>query len=333
MNTTRIAVLGAGSWGTALAIALARRPGNRVVLWGRDAAQITAIRESRENVGFLPGVPLPEAIHPSADLAEAADAEAILMVTPSRGVRETATRLAAIGTRATLISCTKGIEHGSSLRMSEILAEILPGNPVAVLSGPSHAEEVARGMPTALVLGCAQEALAARWQAAITTPAFRIYTSTDVPGIELGGALKNVFAIAAGLGDGLGFGDNSKAALVTRALGELIRVGMAMGGRSETFHGLSGVGDLMVTCFSRHSRNRRVGEELGRGGRTLEAIMESMTMVAEGVPTTLAAWECARHHGLSTPVIDAVYALLYLQKTPQEILEETLTRTPRSEIG
>jgi len=333
VSETPIAVLGAGSWGTALAIAIANRPGNRVVLWGRDPRQMETIRRRRENAAFLPGIRLPETIRPSADLAEAAGAEAILMVVPSGGLRETAEQLAAIGTGATLISCTKGIERGSGLRMSEILARIVPGSPVAVLSGPSHAEEVARGMPTALVLGCAREAVAARWQAAITSPTFRVYTSTDVPGIELGGALKNVFAIAAGLGDGLGFGDNTKAALVTRALGELIRVGMAMGGRSETFHGLSGVGDLMVTCFSRHSRNRKVGEALGRGDRSLEAIMESMTMVAEGVPTTLAAWECARQHGLTTPVIDAVHALLYLGKTPQEILEEVLTREPKPEIG
>ena len=229
-----------------------------------------------------------------------------------------------------LISCTKGIEQGSEMRMSEILAQFLPKNAVAVLSGPSHAEEVAIGMPTAVVLGCADEAIAAKVQAAMNGQTFRVYTSADVAGIELGGALKNIFAIAAGVSDGLGFGDNSKAALVTRALVELIRLGTALGGQRATFQGLSGIGDLMVTCFSQHSRNRAVGERLG-AGETPEAIAASMQMVAEGVPTALSAYECARHHGIETPIIDAVHGLLYAGKSPREVLSDILSREPKPE--
>ena len=190
-----------------------------------------------------------------------------MVVTPSRVLREVAAQLARIKLRedAVLLSCTKGVERGSGARMSQILAEFFPEHTVAVLSGPSHAEEVARRMPTAVVLGCADSAIVQRLQQAFTTKFFRAYTSDDVAGIELGGALKNIFAIAAGVSDGLGLGDNSKAALVTRALAELIRLGTALGGRRETFHGLSGIGDLIVTCFSRHSRNRAVGERLGKG--------------------------------------------------------------------
>ena len=214
--------------------------------------------------------------------------------------------------------------------MSQILAEALPGNPIAVLSGPSHAEEVAVGMPTAVVLGCADEGIAAKVQLALNGQTFRVYTSPDVAGIELGGALKNIFAIAAGVSDGLGFGDNSKAALVTRALVELIRLGAALGGQRTTFRGLSGIGDLMVTCFSLHSRNRSVGERLGKG-ETPDAIAASMQMVAEGVPTALSAYECARQHGIETPIIDAVYGLLYEGKSPREVLSTILSREPKPE--
>ncbi len=200
------------------------------------------------------------------------------------------------------------LEHGTGLRMSEILTELMPAHPVAVLSGPSHAEEVARNIPAAVVLGCTDMVLAKNLQQTFNTRAFRTYTSDDVAGIELGGALKNIFAIAAGICDGIGLGDNTKAALVTRSLAELIRLGVRLGGQRETFQGLSGIGDLMVTCFSRHSRNRLVGERIGRG-ESLEAITTSMKMVAEGVPTTRSAWECARKVDIITPVIDQMHAI------------------------
>lgn len=325
----RIAVIGAGGWGTALANLMAAK-GEPVTLWGYDPQHVEELRATRVNTPFLPGIPLHDNVAPTADMAEAAGAELLIVVPPSKGMRGVAERLATVNPRGVVVSCTKGIEQGSGLRMSEILAQALPKNRIAVLSGPSHAEEVAIGMPTAVVLGCADEAIAAQVQLAMNGQTFRVYTSTDVAGIELGGALKNIFAIAAGVSDGLGFGDNSKAALVTRALVELIRLGTALGGQRATFRGLSGIGDLMVTCFSQHSRNRAVGERLGKGETPAE-IAGSMQMVAEGVPTALSAYECARQHGIETPIIDAVYGLLYESKSPREVLFNILSREPKPE--
>ena len=325
----RIAVIGAGGWGTALANLMAAK-GERVTLWGYDPHHVEELRATRVNTPFLPGVRLHDAVTPTADMAEVADAELFLVVPPSKGMRGIAERLAAVAPRGVLVSFTTGIEQGSGLRMSEILAQALPTSRIAVLSGPSHAEEVARSMPTAVVLGCEDAVLAAQIQSTLNSQTFRVYTSTDVAGIELGGALKNIFAIAAGVSDGLGFGDNSKAALVTRALVELIRLGTALGGRKATFRGLSGIGDLMVTCFSQHSRNRSVGERLGRG-ETPGQIAASMQMVAEGVPTTLSAYECARRLNVETPIIDAVHGLLYAGKSPREVLGDILSREPKPE--
>ena len=214
--------------------------------------------------------------------------------------------------------------------MSEVLAECLPGPAVAVLSGPSHAEEVARQSPAAIVVGCARAKTAIRLQTLFNAGTLRAYTGEDLAGIELGGALKNIFAIAAGVSDGLGLGDNAKAALVTRCLAELVRLGVRLGGQRETFQGLSGIGDLMVTCFSQHSRNRRVGERLGRG-ETPEAIATSMSMVAEGVPTTRSAYRRARTLGVETPVLDQVYAVLYERRPPAEALRGLFLREPKPE--
>ncbi len=328
---SHIAVLGAGSWGTALATLIAQR-GLPIVLWGHDAERIAELVKSRENSTYLPGVKLADAIRPTADLAAAAQSDAILVVVPSKVVREVAEHFANRGISRTtiLVTCTKGIERGSGMRMSQVLQEFFPENPIAALSGPSHAEEVARNMPTALVIGSEDEAIAQSLQQTITGPFFRPYTSPDIAGIELGGALKNIFAIAAGCGDGLGLGDNSKAALVTRSLAELIRVGIALGGKRETFQGLSGIGDLIVTCFSQHSRNRKVGERLG-SGETVESIVKSMKMVAEGVPTTLSVYEWARKHSIRTPIIDAVYSVLYESRAPRDVMMELLNRNPRPE--
>jgi len=325
----RIAVIGAGGWGTALANLMASK-GLPVTLWGFEPHHVEELRKTRVNTPFLPGIRLHDNVIPTADMAETADADLLLVVPPSKGMRGVAERLAAVAPRGVLVSFTKGIEQGTGLRMSEILREALPASRIAVLSGPSHAEEVAISMPTAVVLGCEDAELAERIQLAMNSQTFRVYTSTDVAGIELGGALKNIFAIAAGVSDGLGFGDNSKAALVTRALVELVRLGTALGGRRATFRGLSGIGDLMVTCFSQHSRNRSVGERLGRG-ETPEQIAASMQMVAEGVPTALSAYECARSHGVETPIIDAVYGLLYEGKSGREVLLEILSREPKPE--
>jgi glycerol-3-phosphate dehydrogenase (NAD(P)+) len=325
----RIAVIGAGGWGTALANLMAAK-GEPVTLWGYEPHHVEELRARRVNEPFLPGIRLHDQVEPTSRMADVAGAELLLVVPPSKGMRGVAQMLAAVNPKGVLVSCTKGLEQGSELRMSEIITQFLPHNPVAVLSGPSHAEEVAIGMPTAVVLGCSDEAIAAKIQLAMNGQTFRVYTSTDVAGIELGGALKNIFAIAAGVSDGLGFGDNSKAALVTRALVELIRLGTALGGQRATFRGLSGIGDLMVTCFSRHSRNRSVGERLG-AGESPEAITASMQMVAEGVPTALSAYESARHHGVETPIIDAVHGLLYAGKSPREVLADILSREPKPE--
>ncbi|MEI6352228.1 MAG: NAD(P)H-dependent glycerol-3-phosphate dehydrogenase [Verrucomicrobiota bacterium] len=324
-----IGVVGAGGWGTALANLMASK-GLPITLWGYEAPHVEELRATRENKLFLPGVRLQDSVTPVSEMEAVADCDLLLVVPPSKGIKGVAERLAEVNPRGVLVSCTKGIAQGSGLRMSEILSQAMPNNPVAVLSGPSHAEEVSMGMPAAVVLGCEDGALATKLQHAITGNTFRIYTSTDVAGIELGGALKNIFAIAAGVVDGLGFGDNTKAALVTRALAELTRLGVAMGGRRETFQGLSGIGDLMVTCFSRHSRNRAVGERLGRG-ETLEQIAASMQMVAEGVPTALSAYQCARKFGIETPITDATHALLYEGKSSREVLVELLSRDPKPE--
>ena len=328
-----VAVLGAGSWGSALAVLLAGKE-LPVRLWGRDAAHVAVIASSQSNPDYLPGVTIPKLVEPTASLADALrDARIVLVVTPSRALRELAGQLAASGdlaSDAVIVSGTKGLEHTTGLRMSEILANHLPTHPIAVLSGPSHAEEVARNIPAAVVLGCADVEVAKRLQLTFNTRAFRTYTSDDVAGIELGGALKNVFAIAAGICDGIGLGDNTKAALVTRSLAELIRLGVRLGGQRETFQGLSGIGDLMVTCFSRHSRNRLVGERIGRG-EELDAITASMKMVAEGVPTTRSAWECARKYEVVTPVVDQMHAILYGGQSPKDALNELMLRDPKPE--
>jgi len=280
----------------------------------------------------MPGLRLPESVRVTSELRDCADADLIVFVTPSTVLRTIAMRLQGSLSegRAALLSCTKGIEHGTGMRMSEILGEILPGHKLAVLSGPNLAVEVVRNLPTATVIGCRDPECAARLQTLLGSSRFRIYTNDSISSVELGGALKNVFAIAAGASDGLGLGDNTKAALVTRSLAEMIRLGTAMGGSFKTFYGLSGAGDLIATCFSKHSRNRRVGEHLGRG-ETLQEITSSMQMVAEGIPTTKSAYECARRLNVDTPIVDQVYSLLYEGKAPIQAMQELLERDQKAE--
>ena len=333
MKLERIAVIGAGGWGTALSFIWANR-GHSVLLWGNDEARVREIETSRENRIYLPGVTLPKSIGLTSDLKECGGADLIVFVTPSTALREVAARLRpwVSNKSAVLLSCIKGIEHGSGKRMSEILGEIYPNHSIAVLSGPNLAIEVARGLPTATVLACTNQSYAPQLQDFLGTPRFRIYTGEEIPGIELGGALKNIFAIAAGAGDGLGLGDNSKAALVTRSLAEMIRLGTKMGADVRTFYGLSGAGDLVATCFSKHSRNRRVGEELGRGQK-LPNIIASMQTTAEGVPTAKSAFECARKLNVDTPVIDEVYALVHQAKPAIRAMEDLLARDQKAERG
>jgi glycerol-3-phosphate dehydrogenase (NAD(P)+) len=329
----KIALIGAGGWGTALSLIWANR-GHSVLLWGNDESRVEEIRQRRENRIYLPGVTLPKSVGLTSQLGDCADAGLIVFVTPSTAVREVAARLRPFvrTTGAVILSCVKGLEHGSGKRMSEILVDTFPGHAVAVLSGPNLAVEVSRELPTATVLACSDQERATELQQHLSTPRFRIYTGEELTGIELGGALKNIFAIAAGAGDGLGLGDNAKAALVTRSLAEMIRLGTKMGADARTFYGLSGAGDLVATCFSQLSRNRRVGEQLGRG-RTLDEIISSMRTVAEGIPTSKSAYECARRLGVDTPVIDEVYALVHQAKPAVRVMEDLLARGQKAERG
>jgi glycerol-3-phosphate dehydrogenase (NAD(P)+) len=331
MSIADTAIIGAGAWGTALAW-LWGKDGRQVSLWGHNVDRVMRTQKTRENSDYLPGIKLPETVTVTSELPDCAGADLIVFVTPSTALREIATRLRKVisNPHTVLLSCTKGIEHVTGMRMSQILHEVFPEHRIAVLSGPNLAVEIAQGLPTATVIASDDMDCAASLQGVLGSPRFRIYTSRDVVSVELGGALKNVFAIAAGISDGLGLGDNSKAALVTRSLAELVRVGVAMGGNVNAFYGLSGAGDLVLTCYSESSRNHTVGKWLGNG-EPMRQITVSMKTVAEGIPTTRSAWECARRLNIITPIIDQVYAVLYQQKKPTAALEELLSREQKPE--
>ena len=327
----RAAILGTGSFGTALAHLIGESL-EEVLMVGRDEEVARAINQEHHNPRYITKSKLPESVRATTVLEEAKDFPLIIFGVPTSATRETAEKLFDLGIpeETLLLSCAKGIERGTGERMSTIIKECLPNNPVAVLSGPNHAEEIATDMATCAVIGCEDEVLARDLQELFTAPSFRSYTSDDLAGIELGGAIKNVYAIAAGIASGLGLGDNAISALVTRALAEMTRLGVSLGGRVETFSGLSGVGDLIATCFSRHSRNHRVGLALGEG-KSLQEAVESLGMVAEGVPNTLSIHEAARQAGVRTPIIDAVHAVLYKDKPADKALKELLARDPRPE--
>ncbi|HEY2138974.1 MAG TPA: NAD(P)H-dependent glycerol-3-phosphate dehydrogenase [Chthoniobacterales bacterium] len=331
MRIENTAIIGAGGWGTALAILWAKR-GNAITLWGNDPGRTAKLRETRENNEYLPGIRLPDSVQVTSEIGDCTGADLIVFVTPSVVLRSVAQRLktANLSSSAVLLSGTKGIEHGTGLRMTEVMHAVFPDNTVAVLSGPNLAVEVSRELPTAAVLGCRNPDCAEELQSYLGSERFRIYSSDETIGIELGGALKNVFAIAAGASDGFGLGDNSKAALVTRSLAELLRLGTAMGGNPRTFYGLSGAGDLIATCFSQLSRNRRVGERLGRG-ETLQQICASTHMVAEGIPTAKSAYECARKLQIETPIIDQIYSVVHEGKRPDQAMQELLGRDQKAE--
>lgn len=325
MNT---AVLGIGAWGTALAKLLADQ-GAPVALWGHDAALVDSVRARRTNPTYLPDIGIPSSVTLESDLAKATDGcDLIVLAVASRYVRAVASQLS--DCRGIVVSVTKGIEHDTGLTMSGILEQTMPQARIAALSGPTLAPEVARGIPTAIVAASQNLATAAQVQAAFHRPAFRVYTSTDILGVELGGALKNVIAIAAGLGDGLGYGDNSKAALITRGIAEIRRLGVACGAQADTFAGLSGIGDLTVTCFSKLSRNRGFGERLGKGEK-VEAILQSMIAVAEGVPTAKSARQLAHKLQVSAPIIDEVYALVHEHKEIHQSVQDLITRDSKPE--
>jgi glycerol-3-phosphate dehydrogenase (NAD(P)+) len=326
-----VAVLGAGSWGTALAIHLGR-VGVPVRLWARDPALAQAMRAARENPRYLPGLVLPDAVTVTAEAAAALDAiGTVVIAVPSHFVEAVLTRVAdQVAPRAVLVSATKGLEPRRGLRVSQVLADRLPGHAVAVLSGPSFAREVGRGLPTALVVACAEEAVAADLQRRLAGPALRIYTNRDVLGVELGGALKNVMAIATGLVDGLGLGENARAALITRGLAEIVRLGTAVGAQPATFAGLAGLGDLVLTCTGTQSRNHALGREVARG-RPLGLIEAGTPMVAEGVRTVSSALRMAREVGVAMPICEEVAAVLFEGKPVAEALASLLAREPRPE--
>jgi glycerol-3-phosphate dehydrogenase (NAD(P)+) len=331
MNTS-IAILGDGAWGTAIALLLAQNPRHRVRLWSAREDNGRLLRERRENVRLLPGVPIPEAIELTTDLqAAVANADLWVAAIPTIYLRATLTRIApVVRAGAPILSLAKGLENSTFLRPTEILTQILGVEKVAVLSGPSHAEETSRGLP-ASVVASSRDLELARWiQQLFSTDRFRVYTNLDPVGVELAGALKNVVGIAAGISDGLGLGDNAKAALLTRGLVEMTRFGVALGAEAQTFTGLAGLGDLITTCVSPHGRNHKVGQRLAGGERWLD-IQASMSMVAEGVYTARSVRDRAAQMGIDVPITTEVYRVLYENKDSRAAVTDLMLREPKGE--
>lgn len=334
---SRIAVMGSGAWGTAIALSLASRSGHELKLWSHSPEVSEVITECRENAVFLPGFAVPKSIHATSNIEEALrDAEIVVSVMPSHHVRASYEQFAPyLRADQLLVSATKGIEDGTLLRMSEVIADVLGTSgmslPMAVLSGPSFAQEVAAGFPTAITVASQDAELATRIQGDFGSQTLRLYTNEDVVGVELGGALKNVIAIAAGIVSGLGLGHNSAAALITRGIAETTRLAVACGGRSETLSGLSGVGDLVLTCTGSLSRNRTVGIELGKGRKLAEILAGLHGKVAEGVRTTSAALGLARRYSVEMPITEQVAAILQEDKSPLDAMRELMSRPGRDE--
>jgi glycerol-3-phosphate dehydrogenase (NAD(P)+) len=329
---TRIAILGAGAWGTALALSLARRGGHELCLWSHSAALAEQLADAGENLHYLPGFTLPVDIQVTSDLPRAIfEADIVLCVTPSQHLRGIITHIAPLLTKNQIIlSASKGIEETTFLRMSQVVAAAT-NNPFAVLSGPSFAQEVAAGMPTAVVVASASPQIAQTIQRDFTSPTLRVYTNGDVPGVELGGAMKNVIALAAGVAHGLNLGYNSSAALITRGIAEMTRLAVACGGRRQTLSGLSGVGDLVLTCTGSLSRNRAVGIELGRGRQLPDIIAGLNGKVAEGVLSTAAALGLAARYAVEMPITEQMDAILHHNKSPKEAIRELMSRPGRDE--
>ncbi len=328
----QITILGSGAWSTACAVLLASPPGTRVTLWGRDAGHTAEMARTRENARLLPGVQIPEAVV-ITDNAEMAcrGADCYVVGIPTQFLREALGKLRPhLDPGVPVVSLVKGIENQTLLRASQLIEAELPGRPVVALSGPSHAEEVARRMPSSVVVAGRDLDLLKQVQQLFTTDRFRVYTNTDIVGVELGGALKNVIAIAAGICDGLGYGDNAKAALMTRGIVEMTRFGVHCGAIEKTFAGLAGLGDLMTTCFSPHGRNRSVGYRLGKG-ETLPQILGSMAAVAEGVNTSRSVCDMARQTGIEMPITQQVFRVLFEGLSPREATDALMRRPVRDE--
>ena len=329
----KISVLGAGSWGTTLACLLANN-GHKVYLWeiNKEAAQKL---DTERVIPFIGGATIPDSIVISSDLNIINETEAVLFVVPSHFLRSTVNSIKKLNidlSKKLIISATKGIENETLLRVSQIIEEIYPDtkNKIVALSGPSHAEEVSKQIPTVVTSASKDEKLAIKVRDLFMNDYFRVYTQDDIVGVELGASLKNVFAVAGGIIDGLNFGDNTKAAIISRGLKELISLGVALGGKEKTFYGLSGVGDLMVTCFSKHSRNRNLGEMLAKG-KTLEQAEKELKMVAEGVKTCISAYQLGKKLNIELPIINEVYEVLFNNKDAKKAVFDLMTRTPKAE--
>jgi glycerol-3-phosphate dehydrogenase (NAD(P)+) len=331
----KIAVLGAGSWGTAIAALLAKKD-FEVILWARNPDLVAEIKKSHHNPRYITDVKLPESICATEDLSYLTEeVEAVVFAVPSHAMRLMVRKAKPyLETNVLFLSVTKGIEIDSLKRMSEIITDELGPDfhqNIAVLSGPNHAEEVSKEIPSATVVAAFNEQVAVRFQGIFMTSYFRVYTNEDIIGVELGGATKNVIAIAAGISDGLGYGDNTKASLMTRGLAEMTRLGVVLGAKPITFSGLAGIGDLIATCTSRHSRNRAVGEKLGKG-KKLEEILKESTMVAEGIRTSKAILSLAERHGTEVPITKNVVEVIYENKNPKDCVRELMMRGPTDEV-
>lgn len=329
------AIIGSGSWGTALAVLLGKK-GYPVRLWARRDELARAIEQERENSQYLPGIKLPEIVVATSNIAEAlSESEAVVLAIPSAGVREVLALLKGVlDPNVLLVHAGKGLESETGLRGSEVIAEMLgdeAGRSCVALSGPNLAVELARDIPTATVVASRNLDKAAQAQALFSSPSLRVYRNSDIAGVELGGALKNVLAIGAGISDGLGYGDNTKATLVTRGLVEMTRLGVALGADAKTFTGLSGFGDLMATCASRLSRNLRLGLMLGQG-KSIEESLRTLGQVAEGMPTCEAAYNLSRKFDISTPITEQIHAVLFEGKSPQKAVLDLMTRDFKDEL-
>ncbi len=331
MDKQHIAVLGDGGWGTTLAVLLSEK-GHRVSLWSAFENYARMMAKTRLNPNFLPGVKIPQDIQITSDIKTAlANKQIVVLAVPSQYTRGVLSKVKGNFTKKTIfLSVTKGIEIGSSKRISEVIHTILGPVRLAVLSGPTIAQEVVKGIPTAIVAASHDRRIRKIIQELFSTERFRVYTNADVIGVELGGSLKNVIAIACGVSDGLGFGTNTKAAILARGLAEISRLGKAMGAKLQTFSGISGLGDLVTTCISSQSRNRFVGEQIGKG-RNLKQICKHMQMVAEGVATAKSAHALSLKYNVDMPITKEVYRLLYLNKSPQQVVRDLMTRKSKEE--
>lgn len=327
----KVGIIGAGSWGTALSLLLYKN-GNQVTVWSAIEDEILMLQTEHEQKDKLPGVILPEDMIFTTDLKEAVkDKDVLVLAVPSPFTRSTAARMApCVEKGQILVNVAKGIEEKTLMTLSEIIEQEIPGAEVAVLSGPSHAEEVGKGIPTTIVVGARRKETAESLQNLFMNEVFRVYTSSDILGIELGAALKNVVALAAGIADGLGYGDNTKAALITRGIAEIARLGISMGGRIETFYGLTGIGDLIVTCASMHSRNRRAGILIGKGA-SMEEAMKEVKMVVEGVYSARAGYALAKKYGVSMPIIEQVNRVLFEKASAADAVKELMLRDKKVE--